>query len=145
MFVDTFFLEMMRDTVYTRLALDAARQTGLPIWAGYSTVTTETGELTLHNTPNPPCDLGDSVRDLSLDEVELVAIMHSLTEITASSLEIVKENWTGPLGAYAHSGEFIMPEWQFIDMISPEDYAAHALQAKRDPRHQQQPCRTSTP
>ena len=32
----------------------------------------------------------------------------------------------GAMGVYAHSGEFIMPNWQFIDMISPAAYAAEA-------------------
>lgn len=27
---------------------------------------------------------------------------------------------------YAHSGDFIMPHWQFLDMISPAAYAAEA-------------------
>jgi S-methylmethionine-dependent homocysteine/selenocysteine methylase len=27
---------------------------------------------------------------------------------------------------YAHSGEWIDPNWQFIDMISPEDYLTAA-------------------
>ena len=122
---DLIVLEMMRDTVYTRLALDAARQTGLPVWVGYSTATTEAGELKLVYSQG---ELAESLRDLSRDEVELVSIMHSLTEVTAPSLEIVSQNWTGPIGAYAHSGEFIMPVWQFIDIITPEDYAQHALQ-----------------
>lgn len=122
---DLIILEMMRDTVYARLALDAARQTGLPVWSGYSTITTDAGELRLRD---PQFDLADSLRDLAPNEVELVAIMHSLIEDTTPSLDIVQKHWAGPIGAYAHCGDFIMPEWQFIDIISPEDYAQQALQ-----------------
>jgi S-methylmethionine-dependent homocysteine/selenocysteine methylase len=122
---DLIILEMMRDTVYTRLALDAARQTGLPVWVGYSCITTTDGDLKLRN---PQYGLDESLRDLSSDEVELVAIMHTLTEDTAPALRALQQHWTGPVGAYAHSGEFIMPRWRFTDVMSPEGYAQEALQ-----------------
>lgn len=35
--------------------------------------------------------------------------MHTLTEDIDPSLDVVKENWSGRIGGYAHSGEFIMP------------------------------------
>jgi len=56
----------------------------------------------------------------------LVSIMHTLTEDTPLALRGVIEHWPGPVGAYPHSGEFVMPNWQFVDMISPEDFAAEA-------------------
>ena len=56
----------------------------------------------------------------------LVSIMHTLTEDTPAALREVSGRWSEPIGAYPHSGEFIMPNWQFIDMISPEDFAAEA-------------------
>ncbi|MDH3602827.1 MAG: homocysteine S-methyltransferase family protein, partial [Candidatus Tectomicrobia bacterium] len=107
------------------LALDAARQTGLPVWVGYSCITTTDGDIKLRN---PQYGLDDSLHDLSPGEVELVAIMHTLTEDTMPALHTLQQHWTGPIGAYPHSGEFIMPKWQFIDVISPEDYAGEALQ-----------------
>ena len=52
--------------------------------------------------------------------------MHTLTEDIAPALEIVRQHWFGSIGAYAHSGGWIDPNWQFVDMISPEDYLAAA-------------------
>jgi len=52
--------------------------------------------------------------------------MHTLTENIAPALEIVRQHWSGPIGAYAHSGGWIDPDWQFVNMISPEDYLAAA-------------------
>ena len=80
---ELIILEMMRDTVYTRLALDAARQTGLPVWVGYSCITTTDGDIKLRN---PQYGLADSLHDLSPSEVQLVAIMHTLTEDTTLAL-----------------------------------------------------------
>ena len=52
--------------------------------------------------------------------------MHTLTEDTPPALREVTRRWSGPVGAYPHSGEFIMPHWQFTDMISAEDFATEA-------------------
>ena len=45
---------------------------------------------------------------------------------TLIGLGLAREQWRGPLGAYPHSGGFIMPNWQFEDIMSPEDYLAEA-------------------
>jgi S-methylmethionine-dependent homocysteine/selenocysteine methylase len=42
------------------------------------------------------------------------------------ALELVKRRWDGPLGVYTHSGRFVMPNWIFNDVISPEEYLAEA-------------------
>ena len=52
--------------------------------------------------------------------------MHTEARDVAAALEVVKQQWTGPLGAYGHSGQFVMPNWQFNDVISPETYLTQA-------------------
>ena len=54
--------------------------------------------------------------------------MHTLTEDTAPALEIVRRHWSGVTGAYAHSGRWVDPEWEFDDSVSPEDYLGAAQQ-----------------
>lgn len=120
--VDFFVLEMMRDIAYTQMVLNAAKRTGLPVWVGYSTIIDEEGRVKLAYTDGAVY-LEEALRALSTNDTPLVSIMHTLTEEIAPSLAILKEHWSGPIGVYAHSGKFIMPNWHFIDMISPEDYA----------------------
>ena len=50
-----------------------------------------------------------------------VTLMHTLTEETAAALEIVGRHWSGVTGAYAHSGRWVGPEWEFDDSITPDD------------------------
>jgi S-methylmethionine-dependent homocysteine/selenocysteine methylase len=57
-----------------------------------------------------------------------VMVMHTLTEDITPSLEIVRQHWSGPTGAYAHSGKWIDPNWPFEHMISPQDYLTVAQQ-----------------
>lgn len=121
--VDLIALELMRDVESTRYALEAAATTGLPIWVGFSCKRTEDGTLVLWEERDT---LAEALKELPLQDVSLVSIMHTLTEDTAPALQELREHWDGPVGAYPHSGEFIMPNWQFIDMISPEDFTQEA-------------------
>lgn len=123
--VDFFVLEMMRDIEYTNIAHQAAKQTGLPVWTGYSTNVDAEGKVHLTHTQGT-ISFADALQTLSAKETPLVSVMHTLSEDIQPSLSVLKEKWSGPIGVYAHSGEFIMPNWQFIDIISPEAYASEA-------------------
>jgi S-methylmethionine-dependent homocysteine/selenocysteine methylase len=52
--------------------------------------------------------------------------MHTDVEDTPAALEVARRHWQGPLGAYPHSGRFVMPHWQFDEVLSPEAYLAEA-------------------
>ena len=52
--------------------------------------------------------------------------MHTEIENTIPALSVVKEQWSGSMGAFPHSGNFVMPNWQFKDIMSPEDYLTEA-------------------
>ncbi len=121
---DLIMLEMMREVEYTQAALDAARSCGLPVWVGLSCQVDPVGEVRMWGGRTT---LEQVVQNLDLAKEEtLISIMHTLTENIEPSLEVLKRNWDGYTGVYAHSGKFMMPDWQFIDMISPADYAATA-------------------
>ena len=120
---DVIALEMMRDIEQTTYALEAAVTMGLPVWVGFSCKTSEEGTVVLWDGDHT---LTEALEQLLPLGTSLVSIMHTLTEDTPPALQEVTEYWSGPLGAYPHSGEFIMPNWQFVDMISPEDFAAEA-------------------
>lgn len=120
---DLLALEMMRDIEQTEYAAEAAVATGLTVWLGFSCKRAEDGTVVLwdgHDT------LAEALEDLPLQDVALVSIMHTQTEDTVPALREVKERWGGLMGVDPHYGEFVMPNWQFIDRISPEDFAAEA-------------------
>ena len=124
--VDLLVLEMMRDVDYAAGAVDAARATGLPVWVGFSCRRTEEGVVKM---------FGGLREDLAFEEViapvmarggSLLAVMHTETADTGPAIEVAKRHWQGPLAAYPESGYFTMPSWQFVDVIPPEDFVAHA-------------------
>ena len=113
-------LEMLREITHTQLAIDAVQQTGLPVWVGYSCIMKD-GVPYLFNGDDT---LEDAVKAIKGQNIEVVSIMHTETVDVDACLDVVQKYWDGPIGVYAQSGEFIPPVWQFIDTITPEDYAA---------------------
>ena len=121
---DLILLEMMRDVEYTQAAIEAASSCGLPVWVGFSCQVDPTGEVRMWERNET---LAHVIQNLDLPGEDcLISIMHTLTEDVEPALEILQRAWSGYSGVYAHSGKFTMPNWQFIDMISPEEYAAAA-------------------
>ena len=123
--VDLIVLETMFDMDLTAAALEGAAATGLPVWVGFSVergADNSLQSMSMHEH----FSLQALLEGLDLSLPQAVGIMHSLTEDTGAALEVLRTLWQGPCYAYAHSGEFKMPNWQFSDIISPTDYAAEA-------------------
>ena len=53
-------------------------------------------------------------------------VMHTLVTDVPRAREVVRQYWDGPVGVYPESGYFEMPNWQFVDVIEPEDLASTA-------------------
>ena len=121
--VDLIILEMMFDVELTAAALEGAAATGLPVWVGFSV---ERGADKALRSGHIHISLQDLFGGLDASLPQAVGIMHSLTEDTGPALAQLGDFWQGPSYVYAHSGEFKMPEWQFSDIISPQDYATEA-------------------
>ncbi len=53
--------------------------------------------------------------------------MHSPVSDVGPALEVVRSHWKGPVGIYPESGEFMMPNWNFFDVIDPSALAQNAV------------------
>jgi len=128
--VDLIALEMMGSPERAAPAIRAAVATGLPIWVGFSCLLDDDGVVRFFDGGPFTDGLAEELALLAgLPPGEVAAIvMHTLTEDTAPALEILLRHWPGPLGAYAHSGTWVDPEWRFDHQISPEDYLGAAQQ-----------------
>jgi methionine synthase I (cobalamin-dependent) len=123
---DLIILEMMFHPVQAKLALDAALATGLPVWFGMSARRSKDGRLVTF----------ESEADLSVDPitglipasgVDAAGCMHTAAEIMLEALKPVRKAFKGPLLAYPDSGYFEMPEWRFVDVITPDRLEAFYL------------------
>jgi homocysteine S-methyltransferase len=118
-------VEMIEDIEQGSLAVQAAVATGLPVWLGFSCKKGADGTVLLWERSHT---LQEGVTAISPLGGTAACIMHTEVSLAGEALAILRQHWRGPLGVYAHSGLFIMPHWQFNEVISPEDYAAAAVE-----------------
>ena len=116
--VDFIILEMMYHPRRTVLAMEAVMATGLPIWFG----------LSARRTSDRRVRSFDHTQELSVDDiarlippgrVDVAGCMHTGPGIVGEALEAVRRHFAGPLMAYPDGGYFEMPDWRFIDVITP--------------------------
>jgi len=122
--VDFLMVEMLSHVERARVELAAAATAGLPVWAGFSCVTDEEGNLTLLNQPDEP--LEESLRRIDLSDVDVAFIMHTRVPEVEPSLAVLRCVWDGPLGTYPHGGSYTRPNWEFDDDFTPDVLAAGA-------------------
>ncbi|MCH7996693.1 MAG: homocysteine S-methyltransferase family protein [Chloroflexi bacterium] len=127
--VDLIVVEMLIRTLDARAAAEAAAETGLPVWIGYSVVEDE-GKLYLGLRGK---HINESIRyaveAVSPAGVSAFFIMHSSLEITAPGLRELRRCTDVPIGAYAHTiSRYLGPLPRDMDWrdLSPEDYLGYA-------------------
>ena len=122
--VDLIALEMLQHLDSAEPAVEAALATGLPVWVGFSCRRAPGGGLVSFN--DPADDFGAVLAGIVGLGAGMMVIMHSTLDDTAAGLALLRAHWSGPIGAYPNSGHFIMPNWQFVDIVSPDALAAEA-------------------
>lgn len=124
---DLIALEMMMRPERAIHALDAALATGLPVWIGTSCERRKDGRMTAFNYGDVAYgDLLDALIERAAGRAQAMTVMHSLVQDSGPGLDMVRQRWPGPTGVYPESGYFTMPNWQFVDVITPADLALAA-------------------
>ena len=116
--VDLLLMEMMSNPDLAVPAIRAARDTGLPVWVGFSVRDGEDG--TLVSRSRHDLSVQRMLAEIPLDGIPVAGIMHSSVTDTSRSLPLLQECFDGVLMAYPDSGFFRMPHWQFVDIIEPD-------------------------
>jgi S-methylmethionine-dependent homocysteine/selenocysteine methylase len=119
---DLLMMEMMRDVDYSVYATEAAIATGLPVWVGISVERGEDGKLVGFGREDQLLD--DVAKRLSATRPAVMNIMHTSSNDTDEALDILGKYWKGPTGVYPECGYFKSPDWQFVDVITPQDLVA---------------------
>ncbi|MFW2334202.1 homocysteine S-methyltransferase family protein [Ilumatobacter sp.] len=125
---ELLILEMMIDISRMHATLDGAATAGLPVWVG----------LTVGSTTREPAGddravrltdgelLGDAIDSLEGRDVDAIAIMHTAVDRIDECLDVAFDHWDGPVGVYAHSGDYVYDDWMFEGIISPAAYRSQA-------------------
>ena len=123
--VDILALEMCERVELSEAVTDAIIGLGLPVWMGVS-ARTHQGQTELATASYADCSFEEIVKRISSYPVDIVNIMHTQIPDVDRAFEIVRRYWSGPVGIYPESGFFTMPNWNFVDVISPEDLVVEA-------------------
>ena len=118
--VDLIALEMCEQIDFSVAAVEAALEFGLPIWIGVS-ARTHKGSSSLSVFDHAEMSFENLVESLAEYPSMILNIMHTPITDIDEALNIVKRHWNGAVGIYPESGYFTMPNWQFIDVIEPDD------------------------
>ena len=123
--VDLLAMEMMQEPEIALPAIEAAVDTGLPVWVGCSCRReAEGGRLVLFDFPDR--DFRELLDAIARLPVGVIGIMHSEVPDVMQGIEMLRERWSGPLAVYPESGYFTMPHWQFVDIIAPDALVSEA-------------------
>ena len=123
--VDLILMEMMSDPALANPAIAAARETGLPLWIGFSCRRNPRGEPVSFAIPS--LDAAAMLRSTQVDGADAIGIMHTNVGLISAAVDEFRTRWKGPIMAYPDTGHFEMPKWVFEDALSPADFADAAL------------------
>jgi homocysteine S-methyltransferase len=103
---DLIALEMIGAKGYGRAALQAAAETGLPVWLGVTPAHREDGSL------GTPAELGDGdsfenlLAALASPALAAVTVMHASPEVVPDAIEMTRRHFAGPIGAAGGGGRW---------------------------------------
>ena len=110
---------MMKHPERINMVMKGALKTGLPLRAGFSFRENKSGEICCYDDPSiSPQEVLDAMPPESVD---VMGVMHSSANITGRGIETIQNVWSGPLSAYPDSGFFKMPDWQFENILTPQE------------------------
>ena len=119
---DLVLLETVNSIPEARVALEVAKELGLPCWIGF--VPDERGRLLTGET------LPQAVAELEPRGVDAILLNCAPPDdITIGMAELAPHAHV-PIGAYAHIGRFDPPEWLFTDEYPPAKYLDAAARWK---------------
>ena len=111
---DLILFETMNAAAEARVAVEAAREVGVPAWVAF--VPCCDGRL-LGGESMP--GVASALRDVAPD---VILFNCAPPPDIAGALRAMAKHWKAPLGAYAHVGRYDPPDWMFTDEYPPERY-----------------------
>jgi homocysteine S-methyltransferase len=123
---DLIVLEMIEAQSYGRAAVQAAADTGLPVWLGISPARLDDGTLGTFPELGDGESLDGLLSALTGPALAAITVMHHNAEVTLDAIDVIRNRFAGPIGVYAETGGWQPPLWVF-DGLTPADYLSHAV------------------
>jgi S-methylmethionine-dependent homocysteine/selenocysteine methylase len=124
--VDLIALELMEAPGYGHAALQAAAETGLPVWLGVSAQRLADGTLGTEPVLGGGGSFAELVSELADPALAAITVMHAKPDVVVDAMAIIAARFAGPIGVYAESGDWAPPDWVF-DGLNPDQYLQEAI------------------
>ncbi len=135
--VDLLLLEMLATSLErVQTAARLADETDLPVWLSITGMIEDGNPEVLYGDREAFSQRAVRVDDITFaDAVEQIEglgapsallVFHSQVETTGPALRAMEPQWSRTMGAYANSGYWVRPNWQYVEMTSPADYLDQA-------------------
>jgi S-methylmethionine-dependent homocysteine/selenocysteine methylase len=96
---ELILVEMIQETVHGSAACRAAAESSLPFWLGLSCRRSARRDR-LVGFDLPGHDAADTLARLVEFGPAAIAVMHSPPDVIADALRLIRDHWSGPIGAY---------------------------------------------
>ena len=104
---------------------DCVSLSSLPVWCGFS-AKKDSRHNRLTSWHDDTIAFEENVKSAAAYDFDVLGIMHTSVDLISECISVIKRFHTGPLMAYPDSGYFKAPNWQFQDIISPQELLAFA-------------------
>ena len=144
--VDFFLIEnLWADNESRAIATEAAKAAGLPVWVAFTvsmapdrqTVRMSSGDdrdyirgmgvpmwTSSWRTVNDDMTLADGVSEIAALGPDVLGVFHSKVDETTAALQVVLDQWTGPIVAYPDAGRTdYLETWQDKSIVNVESAA----------------------
>ncbi len=111
--VDLMLFETVNRWEEARVALEAAKEIGIPAWVAF--VPDNAGRLLSGES------IAEMVKQLTPVEPEVVLFNCAPPPDITRALSELRPHYRGPSGGYAHVGRFDPPDWRFTDEYPPAE------------------------
>ena len=141
--VDFFLVEnMWADNESRIVATESAKATGLPVWAAFTasmapdgqTVMMSMGDERLYSgavrmpmwtsnwrTVDHDMTLAEGIGEIALLKPDVVGVFHARIDVTTAAIQVILDQWTGPIVAYPDAGrEDYLENWRDSDVANEE-------------------------
>lgn len=115
--VDLILLEMMSKPNRMAAVFEALADTELPVWCGLSTKRDDSGSLVAAHDVGIP--FKENVAKAASQKFDAWGVMHTSAELIDESLGVLMDSSDRLLMAYPDSGYIEMPNWNFVDIMTP--------------------------
>ena len=117
---DLIALEMVTDLRLGPVAVEAALDSGLPVWLGLSVRIPGSDPSEYVSLPNIEPEGREIAGACLRDQLDAVNVMHTDIYDVASALTMLQALWTGVIGVYPHHGRWSRPHWTFVDIATDQ-------------------------